>query len=106
MVPIKEFLTSERDEPIKFKVDDDVFVAIAPNKCPANILVRYAETMMTGRSYTAHTRFFADVMEEESYATFAQRLDSKDNPITINGMADVANWLVEEIYAGKAKGSL
>lgn len=106
MVPIKEFLTSERDEPIKFSVDGDVFVAIAPNKCPANILMAYAETVGMGRTRTAHTRFFADVLEDESHKTFAARLDSKDNPITLLMMADIANWLVQEVYAGKAKGLL
>lgn len=103
---MKEFLTSERDEPVKFKVDDDVFVAIAPNKCPANVLVRYAETASYGRVHAAHTRFFGDVLEDESYTAFSARLDSKDNPITLNVMADVANWLVEEVYAGKGKGLL
>lgn len=106
MSPIKEFLTSERDEPTKFKVDDDVFVAVAPNKLPANVLMSYAETMAIGRVRSAHVRLFADVLEEESHAVFAARLDSKDNPITLTMMADVANWLVEEIYAGKAKGLL
>lgn len=102
---MKEFLTSERNEPVEFKVDGDVFIAGAPAKMPANILVRYAETMSMGRVHTAHTRFFADVMDKDSYSAFAVRLDSKENPITLSMMAEVANWLVEEIYTGKAKGS-
>jgi hypothetical protein len=104
--PIKEFLTSERDEPVKFKVDDDVFVAVAPNKLPANVLIGYAENVSMGRTRTAHLRLFADVLEEESHTVFAARLDSRDNPITLHTMADVANWLIQDIYAGKAKGLL
>jgi hypothetical protein len=103
---MKEFATSERDEPIKFKVDDDVFVAVAPAKLPANVLIRYAETMAVGRIHSAHTRFYSDVLEEESHAAFAARLDSKDNPITLPMMAEITNWLVEDIYSGKAKGLL
>jgi len=103
---MKEFLTSERDEPVKFKVDDDVFVAVPPNKLPANVLIGYAEMVSMGRTRTAHLRLFADVLEEDSHTTFAARLESKDNPITLNTMADVANWLIQEIYAGKAKGLL
>jgi hypothetical protein len=103
---IKEFLTSERDEPTKFKVDDDVFVAVAPNKLPANVLISYAETMAIGRVRSAHIRLFADVLEEDSHKVFAERMNSTENPVTLTMMADVANWLVEEIYAGKAKGLL
>jgi len=109
---MKEFLTSESDQPVKFKVHDDVYVAVAPCDLPGNVLVRYAETVAMGRVYSAHLMFFEAALEEESFETFQSRLDKKRSaenpakPITLNTMAEVANWLIEEIYAGKAKGLL
>lgn len=103
---MREFSISESADPIKFKIDEDVFVAVAPNRLPANALIRYAEGVAIGRMHSAHMRFYQDVLEDESFALFSDRLDSKERPITLKMMADVTNWLVEEIYAGKGTGLL
>lgn len=103
---MKDFQISELDEPVKFSVSGDVFVAVAPARLPANVLVRYAEGVTIGRVHSAHMRLFSDVLDEDSYKLFADRLDSSENPITLHTMANITTWLVEEIYSGKDTGLL
>lgn len=93
---MKEFKISNLMEPISFKVGDDVFTAIAPDQLPGNIIIRYAEQAQAGKLYEATTTFFSRVLVDESADLFAFRLDSKENPITLDVLLKVVEWLMEQ----------
>lgn len=97
---MKDFTQSGSTEDVEFTIDGDVFKAIAPRNFPANAMIRYAETIAEGKVFSAHERFFADALTEESYKLFYDRLDSGVNPINIDTMIQVASWLVGEVYGG------
>ena len=103
---VKEFLISDGKEPLQFKVGTDVFTCIPPCDLPAYALVIYAETVAVGRLLAAHIKLFEDVLEPDSYKIFSDRLQSKTSPITFPTMVEISNWLVQDVYAGKAKGLL
>lgn len=96
---MKTFEVSDFQEPMEFQVGKDVFRAIAPERLPGNVLIRYSETVSAGKLYEAHQVFFARCLEKESADLFAHRLDSKENPITLTVMAQVAEWLMGQ-YSG------
>lgn len=93
---MKEFTVSSGMEKIQFKVGDDLFVAVAPDRLPGNVLIRYAEKAQAGKLYEGNLEFFNYALEDESAALFKNRLDSKDNPITLDVMTQVVEWLVEQ----------
>lgn len=96
---MKEFKVAEAADLIEFKIGSDVFKAIAPERLPGNVLIRYAETVQAGKLYEAHQVFFTRALDKESAELFNHRLDSKENPIPLNTMAEVAEWLVEQYSA-------
>lgn len=93
---MKEFGVVDNADPIEFKVGSDTFRAIAPDRLPGNVLIRYAEQVNAGELYKAHQIFFSRVLEKDSADLFNHRLDSKENPITLSIMAQVAEWLTGE----------
>ncbi len=100
MVPIKEFSLDEATEPVPFKIGPDVFHAVPAGRLPALAQLRYSQQVAAGNLYEAHVRFFRDALEDECVDKFLDRLDSKGNPITLHTMAEVANWLIGDTYAG------
>jgi|SRR5687768_10004920 len=102
---MKEFKVSNSDEKIAFKIGDDTFYAISPNKVPGNVLIRYAEQVQGGRLYEANTSFFNRVLDKESGETFNHRMDSTENPITLETMMDVVEWLMEQYSNLTRKGA-
>lgn len=93
---MKEFQVSNSMAAIDFKIGEDVFHAIAPDRLPGNIIIRYAEQAQAGKLYEATTTFFARVLVDESADLFAFRLDSKENPITLDILLKVVEWLMEQ----------
>lgn len=100
MVPIKEFSLTEETEPVPFKIGGDVFHAVPAGRLPALAQLRYSQQVGAGNLYEAHVRFFRDALEDECIDKFLDRLDSKGNPINLHTMAEVANWLIGDLYAG------
>lgn len=96
---IKKFEVARTADPLEFQVGDDTFKAIAPERLPGNVLIRYAEAVNAGKLYEAHQQFFARCLEKESAELFAFRMDSKENPINLSVMAQVAEWLTEQYSA-------
>jgi hypothetical protein len=92
---MKKFEISSASEMIEFQVGDDIFKATPPDRLPGNVLIRYAEQVNAGKLYEAHQIFFARVLDKESSELFSHRLDSKENPITLSVMAQVAEYLME-----------
>ena len=90
----KSFSTSDALEAVDFDIDGEDFVAVPPNRLPANVLIRYSEKVQEGKLYEAHQQFFAGVLEEDSAQRFEHRLNSKENPIPLALMIEVAEYLV------------
>jgi hypothetical protein len=93
---MKEFTVSDAVEPLEFKIGTDIFKALAPERLPGNVVIRYAEQVNQGKIYEAHQTFFARALDKESAELFMHRLDSKENPITLGTMVQVAEWLMEQ----------
>lgn len=95
----KVFKIAEALEPLEFDIDNDSFVAIAPNRLPGNVLISYVEDVQEGRVYKGHKDFFAKALIPESAERFAERLDSVENPIPLQQLIEVAEWLTGEYSA-------
>lgn len=100
----KVFKIAEAMAPLEFEIGNDSFVAIAPNRLPGNVLIAYVEEVQEGRIYQGHKNFFAKALVPESAERFAERLDSVENPIPLQQMIEVAEWLTEEYSAFTAGG--
>lgn len=93
---MKTFKVSDNKDMIEFQVGDDVFKALSPDRLPGNVIVRYVEQVQNGKMYEAHSTFFARALDKESAELFVHRLDSKENPINLSTMVQVAEWLMEQ----------
>ena len=102
---MKEFKVSNSTEKIAFKIGDDVFYAISPDKIPGNVLIRYAENVQSGRLYEANTTFFNRALDKTSAELFNHRMDSDENPITLDVMMKVVEWLMEQYSNLSTKAS-
>jgi hypothetical protein len=96
---MKVFKTAAAQEPLEFQIDEDTFTAIAPNRLPGNVLINYVEEVSDGKVYVGHKHFFEKALVKDSAEKFAERLDSTENPINLQQMIEVAEWLVNEYSA-------
>lgn len=101
---MKVFSVAKISEPIKFQIDADEFEAIAPGQLPAGILAKYFDAINDGKLFLAHDEFFAAVLTEDSNKIFQDRLNNKENPITVAVLGDVAAWLLGDVYMGEVSG--
>lgn len=95
----KVFKIAAAMEPLEFEIDKDSFTAIAPNRLPGNVLISYVEEVQAGKVYQGHKNFFSKALLPESAERFAERLNSVDNPIPLQQMIEVAEWLTAEYSA-------
>lgn len=96
----KTFNVTKTEEPITFNVDEDEFEAIPADRLPAGALASYFQHINDGNLFKAHDAFFETVLTEDSYKRFNERLNSKENPITVNILGDIAAWLLGDEYMG------
>ncbi|SRR6266498_2598284 len=89
----KVFKIAAAQEPLEFEIDGDTFTAIAPNRLPGNVLIEYVENIQLGRVYQGHKTFFTKALLPESGERFEDRLNNPDNPISLEVMIEVAEWL-------------
>lgn len=101
---IKTFSAGTAKDSIKFDVDGDEFEAISPNSLPAGALAQYFEMINDGKLFTAHEVFFKNILTEDSYKLFEERLNSKEKPITIKVLSDISSWLLGDMYMGEDLG--
>lgn len=95
----KDFTNRDKHPDVRFTIDDDVFVAVgvAPAMAMLDVsLVNKAEDLEKIRIIL---EFLDQVLMPDSAARFAERLKSPLAPIEINQAADVAVWLMQEVYA-------
>lgn len=95
----KIFKAAAAQEPLEFEIDGDNFVAIAPNRLPGNVLIAYVEDVQEGRVYQGHKNLFDKSLLPESAVRFNERLNSVENPINLQQMIEVAEWLTQEYAA-------
>lgn len=93
------FKIAAAQDPLEFQIDEDSFVAIAPNRLPGNVLISYVEEVQSGKVYLGHKNFFAKALVPESAARFEDRLNNPENPIPLQQMIEVAEWLTQEYSA-------
>lgn len=103
-MPFKEFEIADAGEETRFTVGGEKFTGVPANRLPGNALVRYTEALERGRVYEANITFVRDCLTGDSADRFLNRMDSKDNPITLKTLGDILNWLVGEVY-GKFSSS-
>lgn len=96
----KTFNVTKTDEPITFDIDGEEFEAMAADRLPAGALASYFQNINDGNLFKAHDAFFSTVLTEDSYTRFNDRLNSKDNPITLPVLGDIASWLLGDEYMG------
>lgn len=95
----KVFKIAAAQDPLEFEIDGDSFTAIAPNRLPGNVLISYVEDVQSGKVYQGHKSFFEKALLPESSLRFNERLDNPANPIPLQQMIEVAEWLTEEYSA-------
>lgn len=96
----KTFNVTKTAEPITFNVDEEEFEAIPADRLPAGALADYFQHINEGNLFKAHDSFFETVLTEDSYKRFNDRLHSKENPITVQVLGDIASWLLGDEYMG------
>lgn len=100
MAEIKDF-TRRRTSP-QFKIDDDVFTAVAA--IPAEEMIVFAEqitsadpSQMSPREQVGILRkTLENMLEPESLLRFQERMKDRRNPIDMAQLNDVVEWLFEE----------
>lgn len=101
----KTFNVTKTEEPITFAVDGEEFEAIPADRLPAGALAAYFQHINEGNLFKAHDAFFETVLTEDSYTRFNERLNSKENPITVVVLGDIAAWLLGDEYMGGKAGA-
>lgn len=96
----KTFSVSNTEEPITFDVNGEEFEAIPSDRLPAGALASYFQNINAGDLFKAHDVFFETVLTEDSYTRFNDRLNDKENPITVTVLGDIAAWLLGDEYMG------
>lgn len=101
---VKHF--TSRRPPVTFLVDDDKF--FAAGTVPAELMKGLiAEAEALGAAKTFETRYASirtiaeTVLLPDSLELFRARLADIDNPIDFDALADIATWLVSEVYSGR-----
>jgi hypothetical protein len=100
MATKKTFNVTKTEEPITFDVDGEEFEAIPADRLPAGALATYFANINAGDLFKAHDAFFETVLTEDSYKRFSDRLNSKESPITVSVLGDIAAWLLGDEYMG------
>lgn len=96
----KTFNVTKTEAPITFDVDGEEFEALPSDRLPAGALATYFQHINDGNLFKAHDAFFETVLTEDSYKRFSDRLNDKENPITVSVLGDIAAWLLGEEYMG------
>lgn len=96
----KTFNAAKASEAVTFAIDDDEFEAIPATSLPAGVLAQYFQDINEGKLFDAHSGFFKEVLTEDSYKVFSDRLTSKEKPITVTLLGEIASWLLGDVYMG------
>lgn len=101
--PVRDFSTGR--QPIRFRVDGDLFEALAELPALDSILLTellnaFDRVDVTGRErFEVIVKFLETVLVAESAERFVARLTSRAQPIGFNRLLDVMLWLVAQYRA-------
>lgn len=109
MTEIRDF--SKRRRSIRFRIDDDVFTAVSA--IPAEEMIVFAEQITTADPSQMSPReqvgllrkTLENMLEPESLLRFHERMRDKLNPIDMEQLNDVVEWLFEEYGLRPTNGS-
>lgn len=83
-------------QPIKFKLHGEEFTAI-PEIQGKVLLQLIAESSEDGSNTgEVMSKFFSNVLLEESLQRFNALLESKDRIVSVEVLSDITGWLIEE----------
>lgn len=105
MTRFKDFGATKIDaEPLSFKLHDEEFNCL-PVVQGKVLLDLVAESNVDDpvKSAGIIDKFFAAVLTDESYARFEDLLHDKNRIVTVDTLADITGWLVEE-YTNRPEG--
>jgi hypothetical protein len=104
---IKEFTTAakeatgESEDPVVFSIDEKTLRAYRPTEGQlAMLMMSLARHNSEATKIAGAIDFFVSIMDQESYTYLADRLQSRDNPIALEEITNVVQWLIEE-WAGR-----
>jgi hypothetical protein len=84
-------------EPISFKLHDEEFTCVAQIQGKLMLdLVADSSSSDPAKSASVIEKFFSQVLTDESYARFQTLLSDKDKIVTVETLAEITGWLVEE----------
>jgi len=96
---MKDF--SKIRKPIEFKIDDDRFTCV--RAIPAEVFVVFLaevqsvdENAESKRFFDLNVSFFHEILDEPSFKTFRSRLGDRANPIEMDQVNDITEWLMGE----------
>src|SRR5688572_2121658 len=92
---IKTFTSGSVVPVIEFKLDEETYTALPANKVPAFTLIRYSEDVSKGKLLEAHKDLFEKTLTGENAKDFLGRLEGGENPINLELMINIAEYLVE-----------
>lgn len=109
MTEIRDF--SKKRKQLTFRIDDDVFEAVAA--IPAEVMIQFAERFTsadpTQMSPKDQVGIFREMLEivlfPESMATMRKRMADPRNPVDMEQLDEVISWLFEEYGMRPTEGS-
>ena len=92
-------------EPLPFKIGDDVFTANPPTPAQfALFITTQSENADTATSIAGVIDFFNGMLDDEDRMLFRRRLLNRKDPLDLETVLEVIEWLAEEWY-GRPTGS-
>jgi hypothetical protein len=99
-MPYREFQSASNQEAVTFRIGEDIFEAA--KECPAGVLLSMAAIAADkdGNAIAGTMDFLDSVLLPSSREKFAERMRDPENPIALNTVTDLVQWLVE-LYTGR-----
>ncbi len=102
MVRHKDFGSGNADvEPLTFDLHGETFVCLP--QVPGKFLLDLAKNSASedaGENAEIITKFFSQVLEDESFERFDALLEDKRRVVTMETLGEIVSWLMEE-YSGR-----
>lgn len=99
----KDFTRTKKHEPVTFTLDGDTFHCV--RKMPGGLIKKVTslgdiENKSVNDKIDTFMGLLKDLLLDDSYEIFNARLNDKTNPIDIEEMGDIIEWLIE-VYTGR-----
>lgn len=99
----KDFTKKQKLEPVTFTLDGDTFHCV--RKMPGGMIKKIAalgniENKSVEQKINTFIDILKDLLLDDSYEIFNGRINDKMNPIDIEEMSDIIEWLIE-VYTGR-----